>query len=61
MEHVLWERMPIELRSRFDESIKHGRKVLAIKTVRDELPEPTPGIHECADLLEERWIELGRP
>ncbi|MCP2280012.1 hypothetical protein SAMN04244553_4798 [Nocardia amikacinitolerans] len=61
VEHALWERMPTELRSRFDELIHSGRKIHAIQAVRESLPDPCPGIHECVDLLEERWIDLGRP
>lgn len=61
MEQTLWQRMPTELRSRFDELIHRGRKVHAIATVRENLSDPCPGIHTCMDLLEERWIELGRP
>jgi hypothetical protein len=61
MKNPLWERVPTELRSRIDELIADGRKLLAIVAIRDTLGEPRPGIYECMDLLAERCAELDQP
>jgi hypothetical protein len=61
MKHPLWERLPNELRSRVDELIAEGHKLLAVVEIRDTLDQPCPGIYECMDLLAERYAELDQP
>jgi hypothetical protein len=61
MKNPLWERLPTELQFRVDELLADGRKLEAIKAIRDMLSEPRPGLNECVELLVERCTELDRP
>jgi hypothetical protein len=61
MKNPLWERLPVEIRSRVDELIADGSKLQAIVAIRNALDEPRPGIFECMELLAKRYAALKEP
>ncbi|GGV20153.1 hypothetical protein GCM10010495_39110 [Kitasatospora herbaricolor] len=60
VENSLWDRISAEGKAEVDRLVAAGHYVQAIKWMRDCAETPTPGIHECVDLLNER-ILAARP
>lgn len=61
MEESVWHRLSGDTQAEVDRLITMKHNVQAVALMRDGAGEPTPGIHECVDLLVERSIALGQP
>jgi hypothetical protein len=58
MENVLWGRLSVEVRSEVDSLVSAGRNVQAIAVMRDRVGLPMPSLHECVDLVDQRFSVL---
>ncbi|WP_437025611.1 hypothetical protein [Streptomyces sp. enrichment culture] len=58
MEDALWDRLSIEARSEVDSLVSAGRNVQAIAVMRDRVGLPMPSLHECVDLVAQRFSRL---
>ncbi|MGP4087844.1 hypothetical protein [Streptomyces sp. KR55] len=54
----LWGRLSAEARAEVDGLIAAGRSVQAIAVMRECAGPPRPGLHECVDLLDQRFMAL---
>ncbi|WP_329494904.1 hypothetical protein [Kitasatospora herbaricolor] len=55
-----WEALPAQTRDHVDELVLKNLRIHAIKEIRDAAPAPVPGIHECLDMIVERYAALGQ-
>ncbi|MFE7560149.1 hypothetical protein [Kitasatospora sp. NPDC057500] len=60
VEYLLWERIPAEGRAEVDRLITAGRNIPAIQAMRQHAGAPTPELRDCIDLLNLRFLALGR-
>lgn len=51
----MWDRLSIEVQAEVDSLVSAGRSVQAIAVMRERADLPTPGLHECVDLVEQRF------
>ncbi|MDN3262518.1 hypothetical protein QWJ26_22485 [Streptomyces sp. CSDS2] len=58
MENALWDRLSAEARSEVDRLVSAGRNVRAIAVMRDRAGLPMPSLHECVDLVDQRFSVL---
>ncbi len=58
MENALWDRLPVEVRSEVDGLVSAGRNVQAVAVIRDRVGLPVPSLHECVDLVDQRFSAL---
>ncbi|MGW0672778.1 hypothetical protein [Streptomyces sp. NPDC002746] len=58
MEKALWDRLPVETRREVDRLISAGRNVQAIALMREHAGPPTPHLHECVDVVNQRFSVL---
>ena len=49
-----------QVRGQVDDLVMQGRKLQAVKVVRDSLGDRRPGLYECVDLVAERFEDLGQ-
>ncbi|MEV7598365.1 hypothetical protein AB0O91_13400 [Kitasatospora sp. NPDC089797] len=59
MDDPIWHALPVDARRLVDERLAAGRRVQAVKAIRDASPEPLPGIRACMDVIADRMTELG--
>lgn len=55
MENALWNRLSDEVRNEVDRLVAAGRNIQAIALIRDGAGPPTPRLHDCVDLLDQRF------
>jgi hypothetical protein len=60
MKNPLWGALPARVRAQVDALVLKDHKLQAVKVVREALEEPRPGLHECMDLVAERFEDLGQ-
>ncbi|MFD0167057.1 hypothetical protein ACFVJH_23350 [Streptomyces decoyicus] len=58
MENALWDRLSAEVHAEVDSLVSAGRNVHAIAVMREHAGLPTPGLHECVDLVDQRFRVL---
>ncbi|MGC9539728.1 hypothetical protein [Streptomyces sp. UG1] len=58
VEDLLWSRLSTEARAEVDGLIAAGRSVQAIAVMRECAGLPRPGLHECVDLLAQRFAVM---
>lgn len=58
MGNALWGRLSVEVQAEVDALISAGRNVHAIAMVRECAGLPTPFLHECVDLVDQRFRVL---
>jgi len=59
MDNAVWDALPAEVQSEVDSLLLRGRRVNAIKVIRDAMGTAAPGIPTCLDLIVERYEALG--
>lgn len=57
MENALWDRLSVEVHA-LDSLVSAGRNVHALAVMREHAGLPTPSLHECVDLLDQRFTVL---
>ncbi|GLF98640.1 hypothetical protein [Streptomyces yaizuensis] len=55
MDVDLWDRLPDQIRAEVDSLVSAGRNVHAIALIRERVDPPTPGLHACVDLVDQRF------
>jgi hypothetical protein len=60
MENAIWDVLPAAVRAQVDELVRKDHRIHAIKVIRDACAEPRPGIHECLDVVADRYATLGQ-
>ncbi|MFJ4620792.1 hypothetical protein [Streptomyces sp. NPDC088812] len=58
MGNALWGRLSVEVQAEVDSLVSSGRNVQAIAVTRERAGLPTPCLHECVDLLDQRFQVL---
>ncbi|MFI6728448.1 hypothetical protein [Streptomyces atratus] len=58
MGNALWDRLSVEVQAEVDSLVSAGRNVQAIAVMRERVGLPTPGLHECVDLVDQRFKVL---
>lgn len=58
MEDALWDRLSVEVRAMVDSLVSAGRNVHALAVMHEHAGPPTPSLHECVDLLDQRFTVL---
>jgi hypothetical protein len=58
MANALWDRLSAEARAEVDSLVSAGRNVQAIAVMREHAGLPAPGLHECVDLVDQRFRVL---
>lgn len=58
MGNALWDRLSVEAQAEVDGLVSAGRNVQAIAVMRERAGRPTPGLHECVDLVDQRFSVL---
>lgn len=58
MGNALWDRLSVEVQAEVDGLVSAGRHVQAIAVMRERVGLPTPGLHECVDLVDQRFKVL---
>ncbi|GAA3918977.1 hypothetical protein GCM10022244_30180 [Streptomyces gulbargensis] len=60
MGNALWDRLSVEAQAEVDGLISAGRNVQAIAVIRESAGLPAPGLHECVDLVDQRFTRVRR-
>ncbi|MGW1106091.1 hypothetical protein [Streptomyces sp. NPDC002540] len=55
MGNALWDRLSVEVQAEVDSLVSAGRNVQAIAVMRERAGLPTPGLHACVDLVDQRF------
>lgn len=58
MENALWDRLSAEVRREVDDLVSAGRNVQAMIVMREHAGAPTPHLHECVDVVDQRFRVL---
>ncbi|WP_329297253.1 hypothetical protein OG410_00775 [Streptomyces sp. NBC_00659] len=58
MGNALWDRLSVGVQAEVDSLVSAGRNVQAIAVMRERAGLPTPGLHECVDLVDQRFKVL---
>lgn len=58
MENALWGRLSVEMRREVDSLVSAGRNVQAIALMRERAGPPTPHLHDCVDVVGQRFKVL---
>ncbi len=58
MANALWDRLPAEAQSEVDSLVVAGRNVQAIAVIRECAGLPRPSLHECVDVVDQRFSVL---
>lgn len=58
MGNALWDRLSVEVRAEVDSLVSAGRNVQAMAVMRECVGLPAPGLHECVDLVDQRFKVL---
>ncbi|MER5553944.1 hypothetical protein ABT001_20110 [Streptomyces sp. NPDC002793] len=53
MGNALWDRLSAEVQTEVDSLVSAGWRVHAIAVMRERAGLPTPGLHECVDLVDQ--------
>ncbi|WP_406835135.1 hypothetical protein ACICHK_01320 [Streptomyces sp. AHU1] len=59
MENSIWDALLPVVREEVDELIRGGRRLLAVKLVREAHPGPLPRLPDAVEVMCERAAELG--
>jgi hypothetical protein len=58
MGNALWDRLSVEVQAEVDGLVSAGRSVQAVAVMRERAGLPAPGLHECVDLVDQRFRVL---
>ena len=58
MGDALWDRLSVEVQEEVDRLVSAGWNVRAIAVMRECAGLPAPGLHECVDLVDQRFRVL---
>ncbi|MFD9424476.1 MULTISPECIES: hypothetical protein [unclassified Streptomyces] len=58
MENALWDRLSVEVRREVDGLVSAGWNVQAIALMREHAALPTPHLHACVDVVDQRFSVL---
>ncbi|WP_066954259.1 hypothetical protein [Streptomyces lushanensis] len=58
MENALWDRLSVEVRREVDRLVSAGRNVHAMALIREHAGLPTPHLHDCLDVVDQRFNVL---
>ncbi|MGC5006694.1 hypothetical protein ACLQ2L_30395 [Streptomyces sp. DT203] len=58
MGNALWDRLSAEVQAEVDSLVSAGRNMQAIAVMRERVGLPTPGLHACVDLVDQRFKVL---
>jgi hypothetical protein len=59
MENAIWDALLPTVREQVDELIRSGRRLHAVKLIREAHPGPLPRLPDAVDVMGERAAELG--
>ncbi|MFB7259752.1 hypothetical protein [Streptomyces nojiriensis] len=58
MENSIWDALPPVVREEVDELIASGRRLHAVKLIREAHPGPRPLLRDAVEVMSERVAEL---